>query len=236
MTQRIAGRRPRHESPLGLSGGAFVNLSHRLRYLRAGYLASMDAELHGVDALPATRDLLAAFHPVLFHEAAAQAGVPVPPMHVVDDEKELVRLPVPCRLIPAHPHTWEAHDARTIAGARRIWRTVSMGGGLPAVHYPLPGRTFSFRAFLGMTLARGRENLAWQLWERFRVPLVTVYGVTESPDDAAATDHGATNGGDAAPAWVTHIEPLPLHELTERDLRFFEEVSERPYSGATWTA
>jgi hypothetical protein len=43
-----------------------------------------------------------------------------------------------------------------------------------------------------------------------------------------------TQDGDEV--FVTHLEPLPFTELTERDLALFAEVSERPYSGVSWTA
>ncbi|MBW3582413.1 MAG: RimK-like ATPgrasp N-terminal domain-containing protein [Euryarchaeota archaeon] len=209
-------RRPRHTSPLGARPGAFINLSANLRFARAGYLASMDAELAGLPALPATRDLLAAFHPVLFHYFSHRAGIPVPDLHVVEDPEDLE---APCRLLAAHPYMWEHKDAKTLIGAKRAFKSVSMGGGLPVAMFAAHGKPFVFRAFLGMTLAKGREELAWNIWERFHLPLMTVYGFDREEGPA-----------------VTHIEPLELSELTERDLRYFQEVSERPYSAVSWTA
>ena len=212
------GRPKRHASPLGEAlPGAFINLSHHLRYVQAGYLASMDAELSGVTALPATRDLLAAFHPVVFWHKARRAGLPVAPMRVIEDEEELV---APCRLVPAHPWMWDPGDAHTLTGAKRVWNSVSMGGVQPVAMFEAHGKPFDIRSFLGMTLATGKENLAWDIWRNFRVPLVRIHGF---------------EADDGAPQ-ITHLEPLRLADLTERDLIVFAEVSERPYSGVSWTA
>lgn len=210
-------KRPKpHASPLGAIPGAFVNLSHNLRYVEAGYLAAMDAELNGVPALPATRDVLAAFHPVVFHHLAKKAGIPVAPMRVVEDEEDLE---APCRLVPAHAYMNDYADAQTLVGAKRNWNSVSMGGGQPACMYLVRGKPFEVRSFLGMTTAAGKEDLVWQVWNLFHVPLVRILGY-QADDDIA----------------VTHLEPLRLVDLTERDLALFAEVSERPYSGVSWTA
>jgi len=210
-------RRPKpHASPLGAVPGAFVNLSHNLRYVEAGYLASMDAELNGVPALPATRDLLAAFHPVVFHHLAKKAGLPVAPMRVIEDEEEIE---APCRLVPAHQYMLDHADAQTVRGAARQWNSVSMGGAQPVCMYLVKGKPFDVRSFLGMTTAAGKEDLVWGVWNLVHVPLVRLLGYQDGDDIA-----------------LTHLEPLRLGDLTQRDLNLFAEVSERPYSGVSWTA
>lgn len=202
-------------SPLGDVPGAFVNLSHRLRYVAAGYLASMDAELNGVAALPATRDVLAAFHPVVCHHLARKADIAVAPMRVIEDEEHLI---APCRIVPAHPWAKGFGDATTLAGAKRVWTGLSMNGAQPVAMFETHGKPFEARAFLGMTTAKGKEDLAWRIWRTFHIPLVRIHG-HQTP----------------ARAEVTHLEPLRLADLSERDLHLFAEVSERPFSGASWT-
>lgn len=214
MASPVTRTRP-DASPFGEVPGAFVNLSHRLRYARSGYLASMDAELSGVPALPATRDLLAAFHPVICHHLARKEGIPTAPMRVITDEKQLH---APARLVPAHPYSWEYSDATTVAGAQRVWPSISMGGNQPVAQFHASGAPVEARAFLGMTTAKGRERLAWDIWRLFHIPLVRIRGFRQ--DDRVE---------------LTHLEPLRLADLSERDLHLFAEVSERPFSDASWT-
>jgi len=67
------------------------------------------------------------------------------------------------------------------------------------------------KVILGVTTGDHAE-LAWQAWRVFGVPLFRLWYL------------------DTGPATFVSLDPLPLHDLTERELRIYEEVARRPMS------
>jgi hypothetical protein len=70
---------------------------------------------------------------------------------------------------------------------------------------------------MGLTTSE-HYALAWQVWQTFGLPMATVWFL--EPGEAA----------DDQTALFLGLDPLPLHELTQRDLTLLEEVSKRPMS------
>ena len=81
------------------------------------------------------------------------------------------------------------------------------------------------RMIVGVT---GHENyhLAWDVWRTFGVPLATIwYLETGDPDGPVGDGSDAASG--SKPLFLG-LDPLPLHEVSERELRLYGEISQRP--------
>ncbi|MFO1532867.1 MAG: hypothetical protein ABR562_04080 [Thermoplasmatota archaeon] len=80
---------------------------------------------------------------------------------------------------------------------------------------------------VGVT-AHENYHLAWDVWRTFGIPLCEIWFLETPPGPATDGTAPATESGGRR--LFLGMDPLPLHELTERELRLYEEVSQRPMS------
>lgn len=187
----------------------FVNLCGDYRFLRGGYWALVDAELNGVPSRPTPLQAVTAQNGAAALLVAAQEGIPCAAWTVARKPEDV---PVPCVLVPNAGQTdtyYHVHKPRAVPTQ---WRSATQNGTRPALAVPLDGPLRSLKAILGVTTS-DHTDLAWQVWRVFGLPLATVWYLD--------TDDG--------PRFVS-LDPLPLHDLTERELRMYEEVARRPMS------
>ncbi len=140
---------------------------------------------------------------------AAQQNVPCASWTIVRRSEDVY---APTILVPNAGHTDTYYHVNAQRSAATQWRSASQNGTRPVVAIDKVGRLRSLKSIVGITT--GKEvDLAWQIWQVFGIPLATVWYLE--------TEEG--------PLFVS-LDPLPLHDLTERELRLFEEVSTRPMS------
>lgn len=200
----------------------FINLCGDYRFLRAGYWALVDAELNGIASNPSPMQAVTAQNAAACLLVARHAGIETVEWKVARSAQDVEppSLLVPCSgLTDAH---YEVKSARSRAAQ---WRSATQNGTRAALAVRLTGDLRSMRMVVGVT-AHEHYPLAWNVWRTFGVPLATIWYVevgTGSPDgaDAAAGTPGSK------PLFLG-LDPLPLHELTERELRLYEEISQRP--------
>ena len=187
----------------------FINLCGDYRFLRAGYWALVDAELGGVASRPTPLDAITAQNVAAALLVAGQNAIPCATWRVARRPEDIAP---PSVLIPVAGQTDAWYRVNSPRSAAAQWRSASQNGTRPVVSVAAEGRLRSFKTIVGVTTSPHYE-LAWRIWSVFRIPLATVWYL-ESDD---------------GPRFVA-FDPLPLHALTERELRLFEEVSKRPMS------
>lgn len=187
----------------------FLNLSGDYRFLRGGYWALVDAELNGVESRPTPMQAVTAQNSAAALLVAARNGIPCAEWRVARKPTDVAP---PCVLVPNSGQTDTYYHVQSPRSAASQWRSATQNGTRAALVVRKDGQLRSLKAITGVT-AHGPYELAWSVWTVFGIPLCTVWYLD--------TDDG--------PRFVS-IDPLPLHELTERELRLYEEVSQRPMS------
>ncbi|HET6398578.1 MAG TPA: hypothetical protein VFH47_03390, partial [Candidatus Thermoplasmatota archaeon] len=127
----------------------------------------------------------------------------------------------PALLVPVSGLTDAHYEVHTKRLRAHQWRSATQNGTRVALAVGLPGELRSLRMITGVT---SHENfaLAWDVWRTFGIPLATIWYV----------EAGDPDGPEGSRPLFLGIDPLPLHELSERELRLYEEVSQRPMSQA----
>lgn len=187
----------------------FVNLCGDYRFLRGGYWALVDAELNGVESRPTPMQAVTAQNVAACLLVARQAGITTADWAVARKPEEVVP---PCILVPNAGHTDTYYHVQSPRSAASQWRSATQNGTRAALSVRKVGTLRSMKSIVGIT-AHGPFDLAWQVWTVFGLPLCTVWYLDT----------------EAGPLFVS-LDPLPLHELTERELRMYEGVSQRPMS------
>ena len=187
----------------------FLNLCGDYRFLRGGYWALVDAELNGVESRPTPMQAVTAQNVAAALLVAARNGIPCAEWRVAKKPSEVEP---PCVLVPNSGQTDTYYHVQSPRSAASQWRSATQNGTRAALLVRKAGPLRSLKAITGVT-AHGPYDLAWSVWAVFGIPLCTVWYL-DTPD---------------GPRFVS-LDPLPLHELTERELRLYEEVSQRPMS------
>lgn len=195
----------------------FINLCGDYRFLRAGYWALVDAELNGVASNPSPMQAVTAQNAAACLLVARHAGIETVEWKVArsPQDVELPSLLVACSgMTDAH---YEVKAARSRAAQ---WRSATQNGTRAALAVKLNGDLRSMRMIVGVT-SHENYQLAWDVWRTFGVPLATIwYLETGDPD-------GPDGAGGSKPLFLG-LDPLPLHEVSERELRLYGEISQRP--------
>lgn len=186
-----------------VGGGSAVvadvaNLTGDYTYLTSGYYASLDAELAGLAVLPTTAEALDAYVVPLAMSKANRAGLPVPEHEIITDRFP----PAPLLAYPVNPFSSKGElllDDAAIE-ARRKGLTYTGKYAVLVQHLPRDHRIDVLRLVLGMSLVPEYEELAAQLFEVFRLPLMKVRIVVTTRNYE-----------------LSAIEPLPFAELTSEE-------------------
>lgn len=209
--------RPHRADPRDRRPPPFINLCGDYRFLRGGYWALVDAELNGVSSRPTPLEAATAQNAAACLLAVKQAGIPTVPWKVARRPEDVVP---PCLLVPVAGLTDRTFEVQKERSAESQWRRATQNGTRAVLAVDLsPGPLRSLKMFLGTT-AHDNYQLAWDLWVALGLPLATVWFV----------EAGDPDGDEGSRPLFLGVDPLPLHELTERELRLLEEVSTRPMS------
>lgn len=192
----------------------FINLCGDYRFLRAGYWALVDAELNGIASSPSPMQAVTAQNAAACLLVARHAGIETVEWKVARSAKDVEP---PCLLVPCSGMTDTTYEAKSTRSRAAQWRSATQNGTRTALAVKLNGELRSMRMIVGVT-ANDNYDLAWAVWRTFGVPLATIWSV-EVKDPAAPSGTRDLFLG---------LDPLPLHQLTERELRLYEEISQRP--------
>ncbi len=187
----------------------FINLCGDYRFLRGGYWALIDAHLNGVEARPTPLQAVTAQNCAASLLVAKQAGLTTATWRVARRPEDV---PVPAILVPNSGQTDTYYHVNSPRSRDSQWRSATQNGTRPALAVTPTGKLRAMKQVVGMTTSP-HVALAWQVWQTFGIPLATVWYI----DDLDG------------PRFLS-LDPLPLHDLTERELRMFEEVSRSPMS------
>jgi len=175
-----------------------ANLAGDYTYLTSGYYASLDAELAGLRVLPTTAEALDAYVVPLAMAKASRAGLLVPEHEIITD-----RFPAaPLMAYPINPFSSKGELLLDVAAieARRKGLTYTGKYAVLVQHLPLDYRLDTLRLVLGRTLIPEYEEVAGQLFELFRLPLMKVRMIVSTRSYQ-----------------LSAIEPLPFSELSEEE-------------------
>jgi hypothetical protein len=215
--QRLPSRRKR---AAGTSSGEprrprpFINLCGDYRFLRAGYWALVDAELNGFESSPTPIQAVTAQNAASCLLVAKHAGIPTVSWVVARKPQDIQ---VPSLLVPISGLTDRCYEVKSTRSRAAQWRSATQNGTRTALAVSLGGELRSLRMVVGVT-AHENYHLAWDVWRTFGVPLAEIWYV----------ESGDPDGPEGSKPLLLGLDPLPLHELSERELRLFEEVSQRP--------
>ncbi len=188
---------------------AFVNLCGDYRFLRGGYWALVDSELNGVESRPSPMQAVTGQNAAASLLVAAQHGIPCATWKVAKRPEDVAP---PCILVPNAGHTDTYYHVQSPRAAASQWRSATQNGTRAALAIHKSGPLKCLKVITGVTTNHAYD-LAWRIWAVFGLPLCTVWYL-DAPE---------------GPLFVS-LDPLPLHELTERELRMYEGVSARPMS------
>lgn len=175
-----------------------ANLAGDYTYLTSGYYASLDAEMAGLAVLPSTAEALDAYVVPIAMAKAAAAGMPVPEHQIVTDRFP----PTPLMAYPINPFSSKGElllDEAAVE-SRRKGLTYTGKYAVLVQHLPHDYRIDVLRLVLGRSLVPEYEELAWQLFELFRLPLMKVRMIVTTRSYQ-----------------LSAIEPLPFAELTDAE-------------------
>ncbi|MES2154122.1 MAG: hypothetical protein V4510_03215 [bacterium] len=191
----------------------FINLCGDYRFLRGGYWALVDAELSGVEPSPTPIQAVTAQNAVACLLVAKHNGLDTAEWRVARRPEDIEP---PALLIPVAGLTEASYEVQSTRSRAAQWRSATQNGTRAAIAVTLTGELRSMKMIVGVT-AHEDYHLAWDVWRTFGLPLATIWYM-EAPHEP----------GQAPRHLFVGLDPLPLHELTERELRLYEEVSQRP--------
>ncbi|HUR25330.1 MAG TPA: hypothetical protein VM327_04865 [Candidatus Thermoplasmatota archaeon] len=195
----------------------FINLCGDYRFLRAGYWALVDAELNGIASNPSPMQAVTAQNAAACLLVARHAGI-------ATVEWKVARAPhdveAPALLVPCSGMTDAHYEVRSARSRAAQWRSATQNGTRAALAVKLDGDLRSMRMIVGVT-SHDNYQLAWDVWRTFGVPLATIWYIESGDPD------GPEGAAGSKPLFLG-LDPLPLHEVSERELRLYEEISQRP--------
>lgn len=192
----------------------FINLCGDYRFLRAGYWALVDAELNGVESSPTPIQAVTAQNAAACLLVAKHNGIETVEWRIARSPQDVEP---PCLLVPVAGLTDTCYEVKSTRSRAAQWRSATQNGTRPTLAVKLSGDLRSMRMIVGVT-AHDNYHLAWDVWRTFGVPLAEIWYV----------ESGDPDGPEGSKPLLLGLDPLPLHELTERELRLYEEVSQRP--------
>jgi hypothetical protein len=195
----------------------FINLCGDYRFLRAGYWALVDAELNGVESSPTPIQAATAQNAAACLLVAQNSGIETVKWTVARKPQDIE---VPSLLVPVSGLTDRCYEVKSTRSRAAQWRSATQNGTRPALAVQLEGELRSLRMIVGVT-AHENFHLAWDVWRSFGIPLAEIWYV----------EAGDPDGPEGSRPLFLGMDPLPLHELTERELRLYEEVAQRPMEG-----
>jgi len=217
----------------------FINLCGDYRFLRAGYWALVDAELNGVEPSPAPVQAVTAQNAAACLLVARHNGIETVEWKVARRPEDVEP---PCLLVPVAGLTEKAYEVKSARSRIHQWRSATQNGTRAALAVKLNGELRSMRMVVGVA-AHDDYHLAWDVWRTFGIPLCEIWFLETpaiaakpanplDPADPADRADSAVQDSDEVPPkrLFLGMDPLPLHELSERELRLYEEVSQRPMS------
>ena len=145
---------------------------------------------------------------------AAHNGIPTVEWRIARKPQDIE---VPSLLVPVAGLTDTCYEVKSTRSRAAQWRSATQNGTRTSLAVKLNGDLRSMRMIVGVT-AHENFHLAWDVWRTFGVPLAEIWYV----------EAGDPDGPEGSKPLFLGLDPLPLHELTERELRLFEEVSQRP--------
>lgn len=205
LPPRLPRRTPVDRAP----ARAFINLCGDYRFLRAGYWALVDAELNDVASRPTPLQAATAQNAAACLLVAQRNGIRCVDWKLARSPKDV---DPPCLLVPVAGLTDTCYQVNSARSAETQWRSATQNGTRAALAVKLDGPMRSMRMIAGVT-SHPDYQMAWNVWQSLGIPLATIWFVEAKEGDR-----------------FLGLDPLPLHELTERELRLFEEVSKRPMS------
>jgi hypothetical protein len=195
----------------------FINLCGDYRFLRAGYWALVDAELNDLESSPTPIQAATAQNAAACLLVAQNSGIETVRWRVARKPQDVE---VPALLVPVSGLTDRCYEVKSTRSRAAQWRSATQNGTRPALAVRLDGELRSLRMIVGVT-AHENFHLAWDVWRTFGIPLAEIWYV----------ETGDPDGPQGSRPLFLGMDPLPLHELTERELRLYEEVSQRPMEG-----
>lgn len=187
----------------------FINLCGDYRWLRAGYWALVDAELNDVLSRPSFLEAATAQNAAACLLAARASGIRTVEWRIA---RKAADVEPPCLLVPVAGLTDATYACHSVRSAPSQWRRASQNGTRPVLVARLEGQLRVIKTIVGVTTSE-QYALAWDVWRALGIPLARVWYVESSE----------------GPLFLG-LDPLRLHELTDRELRLLEEVSQRPMS------
>lgn len=169
----------------------------------------MDAELNDMESRPSPVQAVTAQNCAASLLVAGHAGIRCVQWKVAKRPEDVEP---PCILLPNAGQTDSSYAVHSLRSAASQWRSATQNGTRAALSVKENGKLRAMKSIVGVTTSE-HYDMAWQVWQAFQIPLVTIWYL----------DH------EDGPQFLS-LDPLPLHELTERELRLFEEVSQRPMS------
>ncbi len=207
-----APARPAASVPSGTR--PFINLCGDYRFLRGGYWALVDAELNGVEPSPTPTQAVTAQNAAACLLVAKHNGIETAEWTVARSPEDITP---PSLLIPVAGLTEVSYEVKSVRSRAAQWRSATQNGTRAAIAVKLSGELRSMKMIVGVT-AHENFHLAWDVWRTFGVPLATIWFVETTRAESA----------EGPRALFVGLDPLPLHELSERELRLYEEVAQRP--------
>lgn len=203
-------------SPLLRPVRPFINLCGDYRFLRGGYWALVDAELHGVESSPTPVQAVTAQNAAACLLVARHNGIETVDWKVAKRPEDVE---LPGLLVPVAGLTEKSYEVKSIRSRTHQWRSATQNGTRTALAVRLAGEVRSMRMIVGVT-SHENYHLAWDVWRTFGIPLCEIWYLESGDPDSPEGSRPLFLG----------LDPLPLHELSERELRLYEEVSQRPMS------
>jgi hypothetical protein len=199
------------------------------RFLRAGYWALIDAELNGVTSQPSPLQAATAQNAAACLLEAKRAGIDCVTWRVARNAEALEP---PCILVPVAGITDASYEVRSKRSAPMQFRRATQNGTRAVLEVRADGPLRSMKMVVGVSTSP-EFRLAWQVWRTFGLPLCVIHYLAvpvpgeHATPEAAMAENG--NGHPARPLFLG-IDPLPLGELSQRDLDLLEGVSTWPMS------
>jgi hypothetical protein len=212
--QRLPSRRSEKAAGNGSRPKPFINLCGDYRFLRAGYWALVDAELNGVESSPTPIQAVTAQNAAACLLVAKHSGIETVDWKVARQPQDVEP---PSLLVPVAGLTDTVYEVKSTRSRAAQWRSATQNGTRAALAVRLNGDLRSMNMIVGVT-THDNYHLAWDVWRTFGVPLATIWYI----------ESGDPEGEPGSKPLFLGLDPLPLHELTERELRLYEEVSQRP--------
>ena len=176
----------------------FINVAGDYEYMGVGYYASEMYETDGKPVHPTTQEAVDAYVVPVCLEKARLAGIRVPEFHLTNGYFE-----PPVIVDTVNPFMQRSSVVRSASAQPRVAASLTRHQTYAICCQVLPdgARVTTFRAIMGWSPSPRYRELAAQVWEVMRIPVVTVRTIVTA---------------DGEPL-LSAISPLPYKELTQAE-------------------